>query len=146
MTWTYDDSDLVTTTAAGRLNVVRLTIGDTDTNDQLLQNEEIQYFLGEASDDPTGAAIFSVEAILALFTRQVSVTQGPVSWGADKRIENYRLLGDRLKSKATKNAAWFAGGLTKSGKLALDQDADAVQPAFRIGQDDYTQPVDLDNN
>lgn len=146
MTWSYDDTDLQDSTPAGRLNIVRLIIGDTDSNDQLLQNEEIAYFLGEASDDPDGAAVFSVEAILALFARQVAVTQGPVSWGADKRIENFERLAARLRQKQARNAAWFAGGLTKSGKKSLDDDTDAVQPAFRVGQDDYYQPdPTLDN-
>ena len=31
MAWTYDETDLVTTSASGRVNVVRLLIGDTDT-------------------------------------------------------------------------------------------------------------------
>ncbi len=43
MAWTYDESDLTTTTASGRLNVVRLLIGDTDTNDQLIKNEAVSY-------------------------------------------------------------------------------------------------------
>ena len=39
MAWTYDETDLDKTTTSGRLNVVRLLIGDTDTNDQLVKNE-----------------------------------------------------------------------------------------------------------
>ena len=45
MAWTYDETDLDKTTTSGRLNVVRLLIGDTDTNDQLVKNEEIIYVI-----------------------------------------------------------------------------------------------------
>jgi hypothetical protein len=37
MAWSYDETDLGTTTASGRLNSVRLLLGDTDTNDQQVQ-------------------------------------------------------------------------------------------------------------
>ena len=41
MAWSYDATDLGTGTASGRLNSVRLLVGDTDTTDQQVQNEEI---------------------------------------------------------------------------------------------------------
>ena len=41
MAWSYDPTDLDTTTASGRLNTVRLLVGDTDTLDQQKENEEI---------------------------------------------------------------------------------------------------------
>ena len=45
MSWSYDPTDLNTTTASGRLNTVRFLVGDTDTNDQKVQNEEIEFSL-----------------------------------------------------------------------------------------------------
>ena len=45
MAWSYDPTDLNTTTASGRLNTVRLLVGDTDTTDQQVQNEEVTFSL-----------------------------------------------------------------------------------------------------
>ena len=45
MAWSYSVADLNTTTSSGRLNTVRLLVGDTDTSDQLVQNEEITFAL-----------------------------------------------------------------------------------------------------
>ena len=55
MAWSYDASDLDTTTASGRLNTVRLLLGDTDTLDQQVQNEEVTFALSRLLD-----TIFSV--------------------------------------------------------------------------------------
>ena len=35
MAWSYDPTDLDTTTASGRLNTVRLLVGDTDELDSI---------------------------------------------------------------------------------------------------------------
>ena len=51
MTWTYDEANIDLTTSAGRLNAVRAVIQDTDSSDQLLQNEEIAFFLVQSNDD-----------------------------------------------------------------------------------------------
>jgi hypothetical protein len=46
MTWSYNPSNLGTDTAtAERLNVVRYLVGDTDVDDQQVQDEEITFAL-----------------------------------------------------------------------------------------------------
>ena len=51
MAWSYDATNLGTSTVAERLNSVRLLVGDTDTNDQQVQNEEIIFALNQTSDN-----------------------------------------------------------------------------------------------
>ena len=41
MTWSYDATDLDTETNSGRLNSVRYLVGDTQTSDEQVQNEEV---------------------------------------------------------------------------------------------------------
>ena len=41
MTWSFDDSAL----ASSKKDQVRLMIGDTDTTDQLVSNEAIEFYL-----------------------------------------------------------------------------------------------------
>jgi hypothetical protein len=146
VSWTYDATVLSDASATGRRNIVRLEIGDTDTHDQQLQDEEIDYFLGVTSDDTTLAALRSVEALIARYARQVTVTQGPASFGAQERVSHYERLRGILRQRVALSAPWYAGGRSQSEKAALAADTDAVQPAFRIGQDDHpgTGPTSLD--
>ena len=79
MAWTYDETDLVTTTSSGRLNVVRLLIGDTDTNDQP----------DDADDEPSWQIAF-----------RKPCHSKPVSPGAEAALTEYALelvLSDSLR-------------------------------------------------
>ena len=69
MAWSYDPTDLDTTTASGRLNTVRLLIGDTDTVDQQVQNEEITFALSENGNNVyySGAWVARVISAILLF-------------------------------------------------------------------------------
>ncbi|MFZ0011272.1 MAG: hypothetical protein WAL97_05135 [Halobacteriota archaeon] len=59
MTWTYSGDP-----KKSRLDNVRLLMGDTNENDQLLSNEEIQIFL-EKTDSDLFAAANACEALVA---------------------------------------------------------------------------------
>ena len=59
MAWSYDATDLGTGTVSGRLNSVRLLVGDTDTNDQQVQNEEVIFALAQTS---VGPATFQIDS------------------------------------------------------------------------------------
>ena len=59
MTWTYSGNP-----GASTLDEVRFLIQDTDTNDQQLQDEEINYLI-TANGDPYGAAVAACSALLA---------------------------------------------------------------------------------
>jgi len=49
MTWTYGGAP-GTTTSATRRDAVRLLVGDTDTTDQQITDEEIAFGLSQASE------------------------------------------------------------------------------------------------
>jgi hypothetical protein len=51
MAWSYNPSNLGTDTDAERLNVVRYLVGDTDVNDQQVQDEEITFALSQVGDN-----------------------------------------------------------------------------------------------
>jgi hypothetical protein len=73
MAFTYDETNLDTTTPAGRLNSVRLIIGDTDSSDPQLRDEEIQFALVSQNDSVYGAASKSAKYIAAKYSRLVDV-------------------------------------------------------------------------
>lgn len=132
MAWSYN-------LASGNTrDTVRLLIGDTDSADPQLQDEEIDYFVTEQVDARLAAAA-CCRALSAKFTRQVDTTNLSLSVSASQRAQAYRDLAQELTEQAASSgggAEMFAGGLSIAGKEALDEDTDAVQPNFRVGQDD----------
>jgi len=131
MTWTYSNDP-----ANNTRDELRLLVGDTNTSDQLLSDEEIAYYLGLNGSDALASAPSACEGIAAKFSRQANTTNQGLSVAASERAKAYLALANELRDKAVTVADVFAGGLTISGKEALDQDSDAVQPSFRIGLDD----------
>jgi hypothetical protein len=141
MAWTYSNNP-GTGSAATRRDAVRLTIGDTDTTDQQVSDEEVAFWLLGAGDDYIGASIEAARALAAKYTRQADTTHGKLSISASQRAKAYLALVDQLQSDrdVQGGAEFFVGGLTISGKEALASDPDAIQPGFAIGMDDYDDP------
>jgi len=137
MTWTYGN-DPGTGTAAQRRDAVRLSIGDTNTLDQQLSDEEIAYFLVNHSDDIPATSLSAVDALIAkLALAAIDTSIGKTSISLSKRMDHFKTLRNEILLKSvTAGAEWFAGGLTKSGKDSLASDSDAIQPHFSSGMDD----------
>ena len=72
MSWSYDPTNLDTSTEEGRKNNVRLLIGDTNTNDQQRQDEEIKHALSINNDDVYNAAIWCARSIASSYARRVT--------------------------------------------------------------------------
>ncbi|MGH9753443.1 MAG: hypothetical protein ACREA2_11725 [Blastocatellia bacterium] len=64
MAWSYSPTDLEIA-----LNWVRLRIGDTDTNDQQLSDEEVQSLIAMHAPSREQAAAAAADMIAAKFTR-----------------------------------------------------------------------------
>lgn len=131
MTFTYVPTDLITD-----LSQVRLLVFDTDSKRQLLQDEEINFFLTRFSDIFRAAAS-ACESIAAKFGREIDRSVLAATDTPSRTAEFYLDLAQRYRKQASKTVEVFAGGLTKSGKERLAQNDDKIQPAFSVGQDDY---------
>lgn len=141
MAWTYDETNLVTTTATGRLNVVRLLIGDTDTNDQLIKNEEITFALAQANDNVYFAASWSARTISAQFARRVTTKlDGALSANYSDLAKQYKALSDDLREQGQKysmtSASLKAGGISNTAIDAAQALTDRPSAAFSKGQFD----------
>ena len=141
MAWTYDETNLVTTTAAGRLNVVRLLIGDTDTNDQLIKNEEITFALSQANDNVYFSASWSARTISAQFARRVTTKiDGALSSNYSDLAKQYKALSDDLREQGQKysmtSASLKAGGISNAVIDAAQALTDRPSSAFSKGQFD----------
>lgn len=130
MTWTYSNLDLSTNLAQ-----VRFRVGDTNTNDQLLTDEEINYELGERVDVDLAAA-HSARRIAAQLARDIQRSATGVSASRQQKIQHYLILADMLEKEAFQQVDIFAGGQSLAEKTTLAEDTDAVQPPFTITGDD----------
>ena len=142
MTWTYDASLLSETTSVGRRYLIRLALGDTDTTDQVLQDEEIDAYLSMASDTLRLATIYALRALIAKYSRQADLWIGHTRVQASQRARQYRELLAIVEATGpnTLVANILFGGQSFAEKEDLDSDLDAVKPSFRVGQDDIVSP------
>lgn len=102
MSWTYD-GDLT-----NRRDRIRFLVGDTDTNDQLLQDGEINYHIEHFPNDYLCAAVLC-DAIAAKFSRQADVNNAGLSLSASQRAQAYRTRAVELRKEATKIASMSVG-------------------------------------
>lgn len=93
MTFVYDDPNNSHTEA------VRFLIQDVDDTRQLLQDEEIEYLLAEASDDVLAASLACAEALLAKGAHRVTKKIGDRSINYSDLTGQYERLITVLQSK-----------------------------------------------
>lgn len=133
MTWTYNSTDISTSLAR-----VRLMIGDTDTNDQQLTDEEINYWVNN-SGGVVWAAANAAESLAAEYARRVDKSIGPASLQVSQRQKHYHDLAASLRAKAAVYSGIepYVGGTVVSTKDELEDDTDRVEPSFARGWGDY---------
>lgn len=132
MTWTYSDTDLSTDLAK-----VRLKIGDVDTNDQLLTDEEIAYVLANYTGLDL-AAVECLKIILAAPEAARAVDRSGTGFSATRsqRFQHLRDLLAELQAKASTSASPSLMGTSQSEQDSLDADTDYIQPSFIRGLHD----------
>ena len=135
MAWSYDPTNLDTTTASGRLNTVRLLSGDTDTLDQQVQNEEITFALSENGNKIYYSAAWIARAISSKYSRKVTTNlSGALSADYSDLAKQYKVLADDLEYQGKTSGGAIgvlAGGLTKTGVESVRANTDRIEPAFR---------------
>ena len=124
MTWTYSSTSLSTDLAK-----VRLKIGDTNTNNQLLSDEEIQVSLDEYSDTKL-ASIGCIRAILAKLARDIDRSNLGMSAQRSQQIQHYKDLLAELSSESGLYAEPFFGGGSLDEKDSLESDSDYTGNVF----------------
>jgi hypothetical protein len=138
MTWSYSgDPD------SSALDAVRFLVGDTDTNDQLLANEEISWVNAQVSGSGTSTdALYTVAhrcmiTIASKFSRLADQAVGDMRVDMSQKAENARKQAKELKVMAQSEGGAptpYAGGITITDK-EIDQDnTNLVRPSFRQGQ------------
>lgn len=147
MSWSYDPNNLNTTTSAGRINTVRLLVGDTDTTDQLVQNEEITFALSQTGDNVYYAAVWICRAIAAKFSRMVTTTlDGALSANYSDKAKQYNQLAVQVEAQGKKTSGKAlgvsAGGISVAAMDLANATTDRVTPAFGVTQFDNVEAGD----
>ena len=137
MAWSYDEGNLNTSDTLGRLNAVRLLIGDTDTNDQQVQDEEIVFGLAQANNNVYSAGAWVCRTIAAKYPRNVdSEISGALKESASQLQDHYNSLADNLEYQGQKlgGLGIAAGGIKVSTVDGVRTNTNRVKPEFNKDQ------------
>ena len=129
MAWTYS------TSLATDKDKVRFEIGDTDTTDQLLSDEEIAALL-TSEGTVAAAAAKAAEGLAAKYSRLADRTVGNFSLSASQRAKAYWELAKKLGAKAGIWGIPTAGGWKQSDDDTLNADEDRKRLVIRAGVHD----------
>ncbi|HHH30956.1 MAG TPA: hypothetical protein ENK57_21790 [Polyangiaceae bacterium] len=136
MTWSYSHDP-----ATSDKDAVRFLVGDTDSSEQLVSDEEILFALQE-EPNVRRAAAFIARALGAKFSREADKSVGDLRIAYSQRARGFYELADRLDSDASRRtnvlrARPYAGGISVSDKEAVEDNSDRVRPSFAKGMHDY---------
>jgi len=135
MAFSYDETDLSTTTTTGKLNSVRLLLGDTDANDQQVQNEEVLFALEQSNENIYYAAAWCARTVASKYARRVNTQlDGALSADYSHLSKQYTALADTLEFQGKKSGATVgirAGGISKTTIDRVRSNDDRIQPSFR---------------
>lgn len=122
MTWTYGGDP--TSSSSDR---ARFLCGDTDTSDQYLSDEELNYFV-VTRGSAEAAAPFACLAIMAKLAREVNYWLGPEKVFAVQRLANYKVMMESLR------AMWI--GINAAPSFDDQLSSKVSRPVFDLGVHD----------
>lgn len=115
MPWSYDPENLGKDTPEQMKNSVRFLVGDTDTSDQQVDDDEILFALDQTSDNIYFAGSMIAESIQAKFARMAtSEVDRTLRVRYSDLQEHYRNLAQRLKERASN---WGSGIMASAGGI-----------------------------
>lgn len=140
MSWSYS-----LTPPMSNRNIIRTLIFDTDTSDQLLQDEQIDTLIVIEVGDPNApinvhrVAAEAARTIAASFSRQGDQQDGTVRVQFNQRAADYRVRGAELFERGRRSGGIpYAGGISIGDKMTVAANEDRVRPMFN--RDMLTSP------
>ena len=142
MTFTYSSTSLSTNLAK-----VRLRLGDTNSDDPLLTDEEINVYLDDANDDVRGASLRACRAIVAKFARTVNDSAAGINSSKTSKFTQYKDLLEVLEEDARSGstATPFVGGVSRARADDTATDTDFRPHSFGVGMHDRDDPDDTED-
>lgn len=124
MSWTYSGDP-----GANDKDLIRFLIGDTDSADEQLSDEEIAYLLTEYTA-PKRAALEAARSLQAKYSRLCDQRTGDISISYSQRRDSYAALVRDLQRGMMGTP--YAGGISAADKDSDEGDSDRVKPAFAV--------------
>jgi hypothetical protein len=143
MTWTYSGNP-----SASAKDAIRFSVGDTDTTDQLLSDEEIAYITTTFGSSFYGASQAAL-AIAAKFARLMSRNIGGLSADFAAKYQHYLELSDSIKNNEEMfPVAPYGSGWSKSQKETIRNNDDREETFSEKGIHDNRRyaPADAYDN
>lgn len=133
MTWTYDS------TVSTNRDKVRLLIGDVDSANPLVSDEELCFLEGENDASIYDTAVAAIDVAIALLARKPeSKSVGPLSLSYANRIKNLEATRARIDAMLQARQGVptpYAGGISRADK-ETNETGDDADKEFRLGQMD----------
>ncbi len=95
MSWSY------TGDFSNPLDEMRFLIGDTNQDEPILQDEEIQYLMGKYGSNPNALRYQLFSHVATIFARDIKRSLGPQSEDPTKRLEYFREQAAYYKKRIT---------------------------------------------
>ena len=128
MSWTYSESP-----GSSELDEVRFLIGDTDANDQLLQDEEIEYLLDKwllVHGSVFYVASIACETIAAKYAREASYSADGVSVSLSELQAKFKAQAETLRQQ---HQNLLVGGAPDVGGISPYEETDHSIAPFIFG-------------
>lgn len=130
MGWSYTGDP-----GARDLDMVRFLLGDTDSTDPQLTDEEINAML-TVHVTAQRAAAGCANVLVAKYTRMVDKSIGDLSISYSQRAKAFKELAAQLKADSPVVPEPFSAAMVAADKDANESDTSLVQPFFRRGMHD----------
>ena len=137
MTWSYSGDP-----SASSLDEVRFLVGDTDSTEQLVQNEEIAYAIN--AEITIGlAAVRVLRALAGKYARKADKAVGDLRISYSQLQKSFMDLADKLEENELSPVVGtvlkpspYAGGISVSDKESVEDNTDRTEPSFKRGMND----------
>ena len=141
MAWSYSGDPANSTNDS-----IRFLIGDTDTNDRLITDEEIAYIVTQQGSVNRSASE-CCRAIAAKFARNMNRSIGGLQADFAAKYRQYLELADNLRAKdETAPVSPFLSGYKKDEKQAREDDTNREMIYVRKGFQDNKRAATVDES
>jgi hypothetical protein len=141
MTWTYSGDP-----STSDIDAIRFYVQDTDVDDKLISDEEIDYLIGQWTPvygSNIMVAAMCAEAIAAKFTREVAYSADGVSVGVEALQQKYDTLASSLRDQYKQYD--IGAGPVLSGVMYSDTLDPGIRPTmFGVGMNDNVRAGNQD--
>lgn len=121
-------------------SLVRLLVGDADSSNYQLTDDQIAALTDQYSSTSLAAAAVA-DALAGKYSRSVTFSVEGLSIQNSQKSANYRALAQRLRANAilTDDGALGASvlGISKSEMDTVDDDPDRTPSRFKVGMSDF---------